>query len=215
MGNEPVKTGTTCVALKWKNGVVLATDMRMSAGYIVHDDWDNKVSALAKKIGVTISGLVSQAQLNVRVLQAEIRLKELRCERDIFVKEAAAIVANMQFRNARSMAGAVVGHLVGGVDKEGNHIFNVGIDGSLVEIKDFAANGSGSIFIKSLLKNEFKPDLSEKEAVALAQKAIISATEHDMASGGGVVTLVIDQNGTKLLDNKIIKKDIIVENGNN
>ena len=36
------KTGTTCVALKFNNGIILATDRRITAGYIVTDKF-NKI----------------------------------------------------------------------------------------------------------------------------------------------------------------------------
>ena len=53
---EIMKTGTTTVALKYKEGVVLAADKRVTAGYLVANKKFNKIVEVSDKIAVTTAG---------------------------------------------------------------------------------------------------------------------------------------------------------------
>lgn len=211
--NQIQKTGTTCIALKYKEGVILATDRRITAGYIVSDDFE-KISVLGKRVATTWSGLLSDAQIYSRVIQSEIKLKELKTEREILVKEAASIANSLQYRNIRtpSAVQGIVGYLVGGYDdRKGPQIFEVGADGSLKEAGKFATNGSGSIFIMSILDSEYKDNMSEKEATQLIERCLRGAMRRDNASGGGIVMKIINKEGIREIDKKILKTELIVE----
>lgn len=213
MDNKNItRTGTTCVGIIYKDGVVLAADRRTSAGYIVSDK-SVKLHKLADNVAATHSGTVSDAQLHGRVIVAEIKLKEYNAERRIFVKEAASIANNIQYRNVRSPTTIepIVGYLIGGVDHLGPQLFEVGPDGTLLEFTSFAADGSGSIFIKSLLETEYKKDMSEEEAVALAEKALSSAMKIDSHSGGGIVMAVVTEDNVREFEKKILRSELIKE----
>lgn len=206
------RTGTTCVALKFKDGVILAADRRTSAGYVVSDK-SVKLHKLADNVCATHSGTVSDAQLHERVIKAEIKLKELNTERKILVKEAATIANNIQYRNVRtpSTIQPIVGYLIGGVDKMGPQLFEVGPDGTLLEFETFAADGSGSIFIKSLLDVEYKENMSEKEAISLVEKSLLSAMKIDGHSGGGIVMAIVTKDGVREFEKKLLKSQLVEE----
>ncbi len=207
------RTGTTCVGLKFKDGVILASDRRTTAGYVVSDK-SVKVQKLAENVIATHSGTVSDAQLHKRIISAEIKLKELNTERKIHVREAALIANNIQYRNIRTPTTIepIVGYLIGGYDEvSGPELYEVGSDGTLLEFEGFASDGSGSIFIKSILDNEYKKNMSEKDAVALVEKALLSAMKIDNHSGGGIVMMIAKEDGIKEIDKKVFKSELIKE----
>lgn len=206
------RTGTTCIGIRFKDGVLLASDRRTTAGFVVSDE-SVKVEKIADNVIATHSGTVSDAQLYRRVISAEIKLKELKTEREIFVKEAAMIATNIQYRNIRTPSAIqpVVGYLVGGFDKLGAQLFEVGPDGTLLEFERYAADGSGSIFVKSFLESEYKPNMSEKEAIALVEKALISAMKIDNHSGGGIVMKIVTKDGIRNVDKKLMKSELVNE----
>ena len=68
---EVMKTGTTTVGLVCKDGIVLAADKRATAGYLIAQKDADKIHQITENIAVTIAGTVSDAQLLVRLTQAE------------------------------------------------------------------------------------------------------------------------------------------------
>ena len=71
-----LKTGTTTVGILCKDGIVLAADRRATMGNIIADKKAKKIHAITDNIAVTIAGTVSDAQLLIKLIQAEARLKQ-------------------------------------------------------------------------------------------------------------------------------------------
>jgi proteasome beta subunit len=73
---QPVK-GTTGLALKFANGIIIAADRRASMGAFVASKHAKKVHKLNDYTGIGIAGLVSDAQALIDLMKAELRLYEL------------------------------------------------------------------------------------------------------------------------------------------
>ena len=213
MTTEKLKTGTTCIGMIFDKGVILAADRRTTMGNMIASHDSVKLHKLAKNVAATHSGGVADARLHSRVFASEIKLKELETERSITVKEAAMIATNAQYRHIRTPTTIepIVGYIVGGVDKKGPSLFEVGPDGTLTESKNFTCNGSGSIFIKSLLQAGYKQNISEKEAIELVEKSVVSAMYNDSASGGGIVMYVITKDGIEEVSRKVVRSELVNE----
>jgi proteasome beta subunit len=208
LSNEKrIKTGTTTVCVKCKDGIVLAADKRATAGHMIADKRAKKIHIVSDDMALTIAGMVSDAQLLTKLIRAEIKLKSLRVDRSTTVKEAANILAGMNYNNIRtpSMVPGIVGFLFAGHDEEkGFSAYNIGIDGSISEIVDYESDGSGSPFALGALENLYKKDISIKEGVEIATRAISTALQRDSASGNGLNVVTITKEGAKL----ILEKDI-------
>lgn len=197
------KTGTTTVGIVCRDGVILAADRRASAGYLVADKKAEKLHQIAPNMAVTIAGLVSDAQLLVKLIKAEIRLKDLGTLRQSSVKEAANLLANIQYRNIRmpSMVAGIVGFLLAGVDNEGNQLYEIGVDGSIAITDMFMSDGSGSPFALGVLESQYKKGISLEEGKQLAVTAINAALQRDIATGNGLQVWAITKDKvTKLMD---------------
>ncbi len=196
-----VKTGTTTLAIKCKDGVVLAADKRATAGYLVAHKKVTKILQITPNISVTTAGTVSDIQLMANILKAEISLKDIRSGRTSTVKEVVHLLGSLVYGNIRkfSTIPGVSHFLVAGVDEYGFHIYDVGADGSVMECDDFVSSGSGSVMaygvLEALCQNEMTTDL----AVDVAKKAINSAVQRDVASGNGVDIAVITKEGVNNL----------------
>jgi len=70
---KSVKKGTTTVGIACKDGIVLAADKRASAGYLVANNKTDKVHKLNDDSAITMAGLVSDAQLILKLSKAELR----------------------------------------------------------------------------------------------------------------------------------------------
>ncbi len=204
--SEYLKTGTTTIGIVCKDGVVLAADKRSTAGYLVANKKQTKVFPIAPNIVVTQAGLVSDAQLLTKLIKAEIKLMEIQTGRAVTVKEAAHLLGGMLYSNIRrpSMVPGIVGFLLGGVDKTGNALFNLGIDGSITDKDDFDSEGSGSVFALGVLESQFKPGMSVDDGIKLAEEAINAALQRDIATGNGIDIYVITEAGAK----KVLTKEV-------
>ncbi|TAL51518.1 MAG: proteasome subunit beta [Nanoarchaeota archaeon] len=199
MEQNTLKTGTTTVGLKCKDGIVLAADRRATAGYLIANKKAEKVFGITDKIALTISGMVSDAQLLTKLIKAELKLKVMRTDREVTVKEAANLLAGLTYGNVRrpSMIPGIAHFLMGGTDTDGYHLYDLFADGSVTDIDDFVASGSGSVIAYGVLETLYKDGLSVQEGVDLAIKSVNAAMQRDIASGQGIDVLTITKDGVK------------------
>lgn len=203
--------GTTTVGIVCKEGVILAADKRTSAGYMIADKKTEKVKKISDHMAITTAGLVSDAQLFTKVIRAQLRLISIRKGKEPSVKEAANLLGNMSYQNIRqpSMIQGIVGFLLGGVDKYGNHLYEIGCDGSLSYADDYRADGSGCTVALGVLETLYKKDMGMEEGVKVAAKAINAAVHRDMASGDGIDVFAITKEGVKKVMQKQVSVDLL------
>ncbi|RME52869.1 proteasome subunit beta [Candidatus Woesearchaeota archaeon] len=201
--NESMKTGTTTVGIIAKDAVVLAADMRATAGNFIANKHVKKVLPVTDTIAITTAGSVSDIQLLAKYLRSELQLQTIRTGRAPTVKETANLLSGWVYGMVRRMIPSVTHFLLGGYDKKPG-LYDIYMDGSLSEAEDFVASGSGSLFAYGVLETNYKKDLTSQQAVDLAVKAINAALQRDSASGGGVIVAVVDKQGYR----EVLKKTI-------
>jgi len=89
---QELKTGTTTVAIVCKDGIVLAADKRATSGYLVSYKKFDKIMYITDSIAVTVAGTVSDVQLLTKYIRAELKLKNIRTNRENTVKEAVNLL---------------------------------------------------------------------------------------------------------------------------
>ena len=204
---EQLAKGTTTVAIKCKDSAVLVADMRASMGTLIASNHAKKVHQLNEFSAMTIAGLVSDAQYIIDIMQAQIRLFELDRKRQPKISMIANLVKNMLYGQYRAYFPFYVQLIVGGWDKTGPHVFSFDMAGSLSE-DDWFASGSGSPMAFGVLEADYEDDLTEKEGIKLALKALKSAIKRDTATGDGIRAVVINGKGFKELT-----QEEIIEHG--
>ncbi|MBI4016733.1 MAG: proteasome subunit beta [Candidatus Aenigmarchaeota archaeon] len=205
--NEVLK-GTTTVGLVCKEGIVLAADRRATAGFVVNKK-AHKIIQLNDAMAVTMAGLVSDAQLLSKLAKAELKLKDLQTNRASTVREAANLIGGMLYMNLRkmSMVPGIVGFLLGGTDKEGFHLYDLGIDGSVTDVDDYVSDGSGSVFAFGVLETLYRKGMTVEEGVKLAAKAINAALQRDVNTGNGIDILTITDKGLQWA----VEKELLIK----
>jgi proteasome beta subunit len=207
MNKKLLRTGTTTVGLVCKDGIVLAADRRASAGYMVADKKSRKVVPINDDIAITTAGLVSDIQLLTKVIKAQLKLIEIRRGKKSTVKQAANLLGGMVYSNIRrmSMIPGIVGFILGGKDLSGFHLYNLGIDGSITEVDDYAADGSGMQFATGVLESSYRKDMTVSEGIKVAVAAVNTAIQRDIATGNGIDVFTITKDGVKI----VFEKEII------
>lgn len=209
MSNNVLKSNTSLVGIVCKDGVVLGSDKRTTAGSLIVGKDSQKIHFLTPKILTAYTGSVSDLQMTHKVMAAELRLKELRTRDSTSVSEAANFLAMMVYRNIRtpSMVPSMVGTIVAGVNSDGSaELYSIEPAGSIMKIKDYDANfSSGMPFILGLLERQWKPEITVKEATDLAVEALKSSTQRDSGSGNGIQVFTLTKDGVKqVVDQQII-----------
>lgn len=195
--NDQLKTGTTTIGVVFKDGILMAADKRVTMGNFIADPNFRKVFILNERLALTVAGVVSDAQLFLKLIKAEIKLKELRTGRDITVKEAANLLSGMLYGSMRQYIPSIAHLVLGGRDQDGYMIYDVSPDGALIERPGYTSSGSGSLFTLPILDSDYKKEMSKEQAIELVTKAINAALQRDSASGNGMDLVVIDRSGSK------------------
>lgn len=194
-----LKTGTTTLAMTIKDGVILATDQRATMGNLIANSNVQKVYPISDNIGMTISGLVGDAQLMVRYMKSQISIYEMQKGAPISVQTAATLMGSV------IRSGFYLGPLVAGYDKTGGHVFSVDGAGGVIEDK-YSASGSGSITAYGALETLYKPNLTKDQAIDVAISGLNAARRRDNYTGDGMLILFIGPNGYEWIPNDLIRK---------
>ncbi len=196
LNQKAYKTGTTTLGIICKDGVVLAADRRVTAGFVAHKRF-TKIIQIDENMAVTVAGSVSEAQLLSKLIRAELSLKNTQTKRKTTAKEAANLIAGLVYSNVRQswMLQSIAAFLLAAKDESGVHLYSLGPDGSLMEHDDYAFDGSGEMFAIGVLESHYKKDITVSDGIKLAVRAINASIQRDIYSGNGIDVLTITDKG--------------------
>ncbi|MBY8982474.1 MAG: proteasome subunit beta [Candidatus Lokiarchaeota archaeon] len=196
---EAIKSGTTTVAVMFKDGVVIGTESQATAGYTIASKQAQKLFEINKYTATTISGGVADCQYIVNQVKALSRLREVQKGKIPNPKYIANITRNILFSGRSYFLSMMI---VGGYsEKEAKgKIYGIDLLGTLFEEESFISFGSGSPFSLGVLEADWKPNMSKEAAVNLIKTAMSSSRERDAASGFKFQICVIDRDGFKKIE---------------
>jgi proteasome beta subunit len=184
--------GATTIGVVCTDGVILASEKRVTYGYLVVSKGVKKVFKITDQIGAACAGLVGDMQILTREVEAQANLFSMDVGRRISVKSAAKLMSVILFN--RRYAPLITQTIVGGLDEEGPALYVLDVLGSLIPDK-YAVVGSGTEIAMGVLEEGYKEGLSIEEAKALVTRAIKSAISRDAMSGDGIDFLIITKEG--------------------
>ena len=185
--------GACAVAMRCKDGVILANDTRSTWGYTVNNKNVEKIFPITKdgRVAMSCYGLIGDFQALSRVMLAQANIYELREDHKISVKAMAKTVANYLYQ--RKMAPLYTNVLVGGVDEKGPAVFTMDAIGSLSE-EEYGVAGSSATFAVGILEAEYTPDLTVKKGTELMKKVMRNAVKRDAMAGNAMDIMVITKD---------------------
>ncbi len=175
--------GTTTVGLVCSDGVILATDKRATMGTLIAHKFVQKSFMIDKHIGATVAGMVSDAQMLIRWIQAEARLYKMRKGEEMSIEGVATLMSNVL--HSQRYYPMIVQLIVGGVDKNGTKLYSIDPMGSMIE-DTIIATGSGSPVAYGVLEDNYKDDLTLEEGLKIGTRAMKSALKRDAMTGDGI-----------------------------
>ena len=186
--------GATTIGIVCKDGVVLASEKRVSYGYTIMSKAGKKLFIIIDHIGAACAGLVADMQILTRQVSAYAKLFELNNGRRISVKAASKTMSNLLFQ--RRFFPYFTQTIVGGIDDEGPSLYTLDPMGSLIPDK-YATIGSGAQIAVGVLEESYREGLTLEEGRDLALRAMRSAIKRDIASGNGIDLLLISKDGIR------------------
>jgi proteasome beta subunit len=184
--------GATTIGVVCKDGVILASEKRISYGYLIVSKGGKKVFQITDCIGAACAGLISDMQILVREMEAYANLFSLDVGRSISVRSAAKLMSTLLFN--RRLAPLITQTIVGGMDDEGASLYVLDVLGSVIPDK-YSVVGSGTEIAMGVLEEGYKEGLTMEEAKDLVIRSIKSAISRDIMSGDGVDFLLITKDG--------------------
>ncbi len=157
--------GTTILALKYREGVVVAADRQATEGYQVASRRIEKVYKADEYSAIAIAGAAGPCIEMVKLFQVELEHYE-KLEGEVLALEGKANKAGYDFR------------------KSEGRIFKYDVTGGRYEESDYYATGSGGKDARNTLKKFYREGMEREPAVRLAVEALLDASEEDVATGG-------------------------------
>lgn len=189
---DDFKHGTTTLAFRFQEGVIVAVDARATQGAFIASGKVRKVIEINDYMLGTMAGGAADCQFWERYLAMQCRLYELRNQDKISIAAASKILADIC--HSYKGYGLSMGTMFTGSDKGGAQLFYVDNDATRLK-GDLFSVGSGSTFAYGMLDNGYNWDLSLEDAINLGIKAIVKATHRDSASGGVVRVYHVNNHG--------------------
>ena len=205
-----VPHATTCVALRYADGVVLAGDRRATSGNLISHRGMEKVVQADRHSGVAIAGAAGPAMEMIKLFALQLEHYE-KVEGSALSLEGKANQLSMMVRSnlPAAMQGLVVVPLFAGYDlrRRTGRLFAYDVTGGRYEEQDYVATGSGSLHASTVIKVAYRDQLTRDEAIDLACRSLWEAADADSATGGpdplrGIYPVVaaIDADGWRRLD---------------
>ena len=189
-----VTRGTTILAMKYRDGVLVAGDRRATAGNTVMYDRTDKVLELDRHSVMAIAGVPATAYEMARVLEHSFKYyRRTQLQELSFEGKLRAVSKLLKENVPAALAGTgAVAPIFAGYDVEQGtaKIYFYDILGAEFEGVEYAVSGSGSPTIRGILHylnvwgDHPLAALAEEEATIQALRLLTCAAEFDSATGG-------------------------------
>ena len=186
-GDTAIAHATTVVAIRCRQGVVMAGDRRATAGHLIRHRTIEKVFPADRHSGVAIAGAAGPAMEMVRLFQLQLehyeKVEGKRLSLDGKANQLAMLVRN---NLPAAMQGFAVVPLFAGYDtgREAGRLFQYDVTGGRYEEQEYAVGGSGSLHAGTVIKLGYRPDADADEMIDLTVSALFRTAEEDSATGG-------------------------------
>ena len=187
-----VTRGNTTAGLKFKDGVVLMADKKISSR-LVETSSIEKIFQIDEHIGCATSGLVADARVLVDYARLTAQINKVTYSEkigvDLLVKRICDYKQNYtQYGGVRPFGTAL---LVGGVDDLGVHLYETDPSGALVSYKA-GSIGAGRNTVMEMFEEKYKDGMSQEESVVLGLEALQKSSEEKLEAKAVEVGTVVE-----------------------
>lgn len=176
---EAVRRGTIAVAVKSKEGVCLAAQIKIPTTLMDADSID-KIFQVDDHIGVAISGLHADSRTLINYARVQAQSFRLTYDEPVRLNMLAKSIADLaqqysQFGGVRPFGCAL---FFIGIDEVGTHIYTTSPSGIYRSFRAYAL-GSGEATAREFLTENYKPELSFDDIMDLTLKTLKESIDED------------------------------------
>ncbi len=197
--------GTTTVAMVYSDGVVMGVDSRATMGTFIASTEARKLWKIDNNLAMTIAGVVGDAQEIIRILKIQNEIYKMNENRPLSPKAAASLLSIILQQT--KYAPFLIQLILGGVDSNNKpQLYSIDAYGGYTSEAKFTSTGSGSLTALGYIESLYKDDLTTKEAIRGAAKAVAIAMRRDAATGNNITVATITRSGFKEYTGKDLDK---------
>ncbi len=182
-----VPHGTTVLAFKYADGVIVAGDRLATEGMRVASRDVQKVYATDDHSMIAIAGAAGPAIEMARIMRIELEHYEKIEGQSLELDGKANKLSQMIRANLpAAMQGLVVVPLFAGYDlrRKQGRMWKFDVTGGRYEEAEFEATGSGGLYARESLKKSHRSSASKEDALEIAVTALTDAADEDRGTGG-------------------------------
>src|SRR5581483_9032876 len=183
----PPPHGTTVLALKYRDGAIIAGDRRATEGFQIAGRQMEKVFKIDHHSAMAIAGTAGPAIEMARLFQTELEHYEKLEGIQLSAEGKANKLGQMVKANLPMVFhGLIVLPIYVGYDlrRSEGRIFKYDITGGRYEESEYHSIGSGGKDARNTMREHYKKNLSEDDALKIALLSLYNAAEDDVGTGG-------------------------------
>ena len=195
MFNQAFMPGATVVGISYNDGVILASEKRVSYGHFIVSHQGKNVFQIKDNVGAACAGMIADMQVLMKEMKIYANLRELEVKKPLSPNSVAKLMGVLM--HEKRFFPYLTQVIVGGTEKNGkSSIYVLDPVGSVIP-DDYATIGTGAEIAIGIIEQEYSSTMNEETAKILAIKSIHAALQRDSASGDGVDVLIINKDGCK------------------
>lgn len=173
---ETVYRGATIIGISCPEGIVIGAEEKVESN-LQDPNFSQKIYEIDEHLGAAVVGLSSDARILVDQARIYAQSNRLMYDEPIDVEIVAKRIGDIkqlytQHAGVRPFGVSVI---FGGVDKTGSKLFTTDPSGSYRAYKAVTI-GIGREAVEKILREEYREDLTLKEAIKLAVKCLVRST---------------------------------------
>ncbi|OLL23708.1 Proteasome subunit beta type-1 [Neolecta irregularis DAH-3] len=186
-----ISMGTTIMAIKFADGVILGADSRTTSGAYIANRVTDKLTQVHEKIWCCRSGSAADTQAVADIVHYYLQMYESQ-HGPPTVKTAATLFQSLCYSNKDQLSAGII---VAGFDhRKGGQVYSIPLGGSLHQ-QDFAIGGSGSTYIYGFCDTNYRLNMTKEEGIEFVKGALGLAMSRDGSSGGVIRLAVLTETG--------------------
>ncbi|KAK9455058.1 nucleophile aminohydrolase [Dipodascopsis uninucleata] len=191
-----VNLGTSIMAVKFDNGVILGADSRTTTGAFIANRVTDKLTQVHDTIWCCRSGSAADTQAVADAVSSHLELYASLNSEPPTTRIAAAIFQEICYTNKDHLTAGII--CAGYDHRYGGEVYSIPLGGSMHK-QEYAIAGSGSTYIYGFCNANFKSNMSKDETVSFVKSALAEAIKWDGSSGGVIRMVVLTKDGVERL----------------
>lgn len=190
--SKEVSTGTTIMAVEFKDGVVIGADSRTTTGAYIANRVTDKLTKVTDKIYCCRSGSAADTQAVADIVSYRLNLFQMENNEEPTVHAAANVFRDICYNYRDQLTAGII--CAGWDKRNGGQVYCIPVGGMLAR-EPIAIGGSGSSYLYGFVDSVYKENMTKEECVEFVKKALSLAMSRDGSSGGCARIGIITQDG--------------------